>query len=120
MKEALKLRIKKFALANIEVGQNLPKTSSGNIIANQIMRSGNAVTANYRAVCSVRNDKEFISKLNIVLKKADEVCFWFASIEDKKWKEISLILNEANKLTAIFAPTLKTINSQVTKNKYSS
>jgi four helix bundle protein len=41
------------------------------------------VAANYRAACRARSDKEFISKMNIVLEEADETVFWLEIILDK-------------------------------------
>ncbi|WP_394758287.1 four helix bundle protein [Flavobacterium sp.] len=67
--------------------------------------SGTSVGANYRAVCRARSDREFISKMNIVLEEADETMFWLELIIDRKWfdiNEVSNLLDEGNQLTAIF------------------
>ena len=121
MKNELKNRTKKFALEIIKLSEFLPDKQIGWTITNQIIRSGTAVAANYRAVCRARSDREFISKMNIVLEEADESCFWLELILEKKWTETSIInsrLKEANELTAIFVSSLKTINQRVTKNKF--
>ncbi len=114
MKNDLKERTKKFSLLVINMVEQLPNTISGRVIANQLVKSGTSVGANYRAVCRARSDKEFISKMNIVLEEADEVYYWVELIQEKSWinSEILLpVLNEANELTAIFVSSLKTINS---------
>ena len=51
----------------------LPTTIAGRNIANQIMRSGSSVGANYRAACRARSNAEFSSKLGIVLEETEEL-----------------------------------------------
>lgn len=101
----LKLRTKKFSLAIIDLVEKLPNSIAGKTISNQIIRSGTSVGANYRAVCRARSDREFISKLNIVLEEADETMFWLEIIIERKWideSEILSLYDEGNQLTAIF------------------
>ena len=69
-------RTKQFALRIIKVVNALPNTISGKAIANQLVRSGTSVGANYRAACRGRSKREFNSKLHIVLEEADESLFW--------------------------------------------
>lgn len=71
----LKERTKQFSLAILNLIEELPKTISGRTVATQLIRSGTSVGANYRATCRSRSDKEFISKMNIVLEEADECSF---------------------------------------------
>lgn len=73
--DEMKLRTKKFSLSVIDLAEKLPGTYIVKVIANQIVRSGTSVGANYRAVCRARSDKEFISKMNIVLEESDETLF---------------------------------------------
>ena len=112
----LKERTKQFSLAIIDLIEELPKTISAKTVAAQLIRSGTSVGANYRAVCRSRSDKEFISKMNIVLEEADECCFWLEIILTKNWidnEKVNVNLKEANELTAIFVSSLKTINNKL-------
>ncbi len=117
----LKLRTKNFSLMIIDLVEKLPNSISVRVVANQIVRSGTSVGANYRAVCRARSDREFISKMNIVLEEADETLFWIEIIMAKQWvlkPELEVIWKEGNELTAIFVSALKTINNRVnTQNK---
>jgi four helix bundle protein len=49
--EALKERTKQFAIRVVTVVRSLPASREGNVIGNQLLRSGTAVAANYRAAC---------------------------------------------------------------------
>ena len=66
----------------IDVIDKLPNTIAGRAVANQIVRSGTSVGANYRAVCRARSDKEFIAKMTIVAEESDETLFWLEIIMD--------------------------------------
>ncbi|SHI67770.1 four helix bundle protein [Flavobacterium terrae] len=118
--DELKLRTKKFSLEIINLVESLPNSISCRVIANQIIRSGTSVAANYRAACRARSDKEFISKMNIVLEEADETVFWLEIILDKKWITEFMtksLLEEGNQLVAIFVSSLKTVNSRINQSK---
>jgi len=117
----LKLRTKNFSLMIIDLVEKLPNSISVRVVANQIVKSGTSVGANYRAVCRARSDREFVSKMNIVLEEADETLFWIEIIMAKQWvlkPELEVIWKEGNELTAIFVSALKTINNRInTQNK---
>ncbi len=49
--DELKERTKQFTLRILKLVDALPNTVAGRAIANQIMRSGSSVGANYRAAC---------------------------------------------------------------------
>lgn len=112
----LKLRTKNFSLMVIDLVEKLPNSISVRVIANQIVKSGTSVGANYRAVCRARSDREFVSKMNIVLEEADETLFWIEIIIAKQWMsnpELEAIWKEGNELTAIFVSSLKTVNDRI-------
>lgn len=112
----LKLRTKNFSLMVIDLVERMPNSISIRVIANQIVKSGTSVGANYRAVCRARSDREFVSKMNIVLEEADETLFWIEIIMTKQWVsnlELEVIWKEGNELTAIFVSSLKTVNDRI-------
>ena len=84
----------------------LPRSTSGRAIANQLVRSGTSVGANYRAVCRARSRAEFIAKIGIVVEEADETVFWLDLLADSglvKAERLGDLLKEATELLAIFA-----------------
>ena len=114
--DELKARTKKFSLMIIDLVEKLPNSISSRAIANQVVRSGMSVGANYRAVCRARSDREFIAKMTIVIEEADETLFWIEIIQEKKWtdySELNLIWKEGNELTAIFVSTIKKVKSRL-------
>lgn len=111
----LKLRTFNFSIDVIDLVDLFPKKKSTDVVSYQILKSGTSVGANYRAALRARSDKEFISKINIVLEEADETLFWLELIKEKRWVEnavLGRLLKEANELTAIFTSTLITMNKK--------
>ena len=106
----------------IDLVEKLPNSISVRVIANQIVKSGSSVGANYRAVCRARSDREFVSKMNIVLEEADETLFWIEIIIAKQWMsnpELEAIWKEGNELTALFVSSLKTVNDRISSQNRS-
>jgi four helix bundle protein len=102
----LKQRTKQFALRVMKLVEALPHSRSGNAIGNQLVRSGTAVGANYRATCRARSKAEFIAKIGVVEEEADESGFWMELIVDGELlpaAKVSALLQEASELTAIMA-----------------
>jgi four helix bundle protein len=106
----LKIRTKRFGLRVLKLVAALPKTVEGRAIANQLVRSGTSVGANYRAACRGRSKAEFISKLGTVEEEADESAFWLELIIEgdmMNQKRVDPLLKEANELVAIMAASRK-------------
>ena len=70
--EELKKRTKAFAIRVINLVDRMSNSRAANIIANQFVRSGTSVVANYRAACRAKSRADFISKLGTVEEEADE------------------------------------------------
>jgi four helix bundle protein len=68
----LKRRTKSFAIRCMKLADSLPATVSGRVVANQLVRCGTSVGANYRSACRGRSTAEFLSKLGVVEEEADE------------------------------------------------
>ncbi len=105
-KQELQSRTKQFALRVFKLVDALPRTPAGRAVASQLVRSAASVGANYRAACRARSRAEFAAKLGTVLEEADESLYWLELIRDAKLipeAKISLLLKEADELTAIAA-----------------
>jgi four helix bundle protein len=113
----MKGRTKEFALRILKLADAIPKSRSGNAVANQLVRSGSSVAANYRALCRAKSRADFIHKTSIVEEEADESCFWLEMIIDAKLlpaARVQPLLREANEITAILVATRKTSLSRAT------
>jgi four helix bundle protein len=110
-RDELKARTKQFALRAINLCESLPRESASNIIANQLIRAGTSVGANYRAACRARSTKDFVNKLGVVIEESDESAYWMELIIEAKLMpeyRVTGLLKEADELTAIFTASHKT------------
>ena len=106
----LKARTKAFALRIFKLVDALPKTTQGRAVANQIIRSGTSVAANYRAACRARSRAEFIAKIGVVEEEADETLFWLELIVEASLvsaDRIRPLIVEADEIVAIMAASRK-------------
>jgi four helix bundle protein len=104
-KEELKLRTKAFGLRVLKLVRALPKDAAGRALANQLVRSGTAVGANYRAACRGRSKAEFLAKLGVVLEETDESAYWLELIMEDGMvpkDRVAALHTEADELCAIF------------------
>ena len=114
--DELKLRTKQFALRIIRLVAALPKTIEGRAIANQLVRCGTSVAANYRSACRARSRSEFVAKMGVVLEEADETQLWLELIIESKLlplKRVESLLAEASELVAIFVASRKSASSNL-------
>lgn len=114
--QELRARTKQFALRVLKLVAALPKTIEGRAIANQLVRCGTSVAANYRSACRARSKTEFVAKLGIVLEEADETQLWLELIVEGKLlfsKRVEPLLNEATELVAIFVTSRKSASTNL-------
>ena len=118
--DELKKRTKQFALRILKLVAALPNTVQGRAIANQLVRAGTAVAANYRAACRGRSKVEFIAKLGVVEEEADESAFWMELIIEAgllKGRQVEPLLTEAVELTKIMASSRISASNNLKQGK---
>jgi len=71
--DELKKRTKEFAHRCVQLAVALPNTQLGNHLRGQLIRCSTSVASNYRAACIAHSKSSFISKLSIVIEEADEL-----------------------------------------------
>ena len=79
-KDDLRERLTTFAVRIIKMVDAMPTSVSGQAIARQIVRSGTSPSANYRAACLAKSDKDFVNKLKMVEEELDETNHWLEII----------------------------------------
>ncbi len=72
----LKARTRQFAIAVIRLCLALGRDDLPKLVRPQVLRAGSGVAFNYRATCRARSDREFASRLGIVVEEADESELW--------------------------------------------
>ncbi|WAC21416.1 four helix bundle protein [Luteolibacter sp. SL250] len=109
--EDLKARCKQFSLRVIRLVRALPDDKVGRPIANQLIRSGTSVAANYRAACLAKSRADFASKVGTAVEEADESALWMELIMEDEIlprDKVQPLWQEATELTSIFCASIKT------------
>jgi len=88
----------------------LPNGRAAKLFADQLLRSGTSIGANYREAQRSRSDAELRSKLGDCLREADETLFWIELLEAEQLvpsSRLSKIKDENQQLIAIFVTLLR-------------
>ena len=99
---------------------SIPATVSGTAIARQIVRSGTSPSANYRAACLAKSDKDFVNKLKMVEEELDETCHWLELIircQMLKSSRIEPLLQECKELLSIIVKSIVTVRTRINIDK---
>ena len=80
-------------------------------ICTQLLKSGTSIGANVRESINAQSKMDFINKMNIALKEANETEYWLellyeSDIIDKK--QFESIYDDCSKLSAILTKIIKT------------
>jgi four helix bundle protein len=114
-KDELKYRMYTWTLSLIKIIDTIPHTTTNNIIARQIMRSGTSICANYVEGQAASSRKDFINYLHISLKSANETKYWLAILRDLKkadTKKVENNLSELQEIANILAASLITLKKK--------
>ena len=119
-KEELRERMTVFAVRIVKMVDAMPSSVAGQAIARQVIRSGTSPSANYRAACLAKSDKDFINKLKMVEEELDETCHWLEIImrsEMMKESRMKPLHQECSELLNIIAKSIITTKTRVNTDK---
>ena len=99
----------------MRLGDSLPRTRSGNVVAYQVIRSGSSVGAHYREGTRSRSDAEIISKFETALQELDETAYWLEVIVESGMmsaRKLASLQKETEELIAIFVTCVKKVKAR--------
>jgi len=114
-KKVFKARIYHFILRLVKFVDKLPKDTSSQIFAKQILRSGTSIGANYIEAQASSSKKDFINFFHHSLKSANETKFWLAILRDTNKsdnKEAEELLKELAEISNILGASLITLKGK--------
>lgn len=104
-----------FAVLIIELVKDL-KTKKESIISNQIGRSGTSIGANIREAQYAHSTADFISKMHIALKEANETGYWLELLFKTKYIDEDTYRKLDSMCKGVRAMLVATINTMKTKS----
>jgi four helix bundle protein len=108
-----------FALRIIKTYKYLTQEKREFVLSKQILRSGTAIGALVWESVHAQSKADFINKINISLKEANETEYWLMLLKDSEYmdeKTFVSIHKECNELIRLLASILKTSKENI-KNK---
>ena len=112
MKESV-LRDKSFAFALriVKMNQYLNSTKKEFVLSKQILRSGTAIGAIIRESENASTKKDFIYKLTLALKEADETKYWLELLHQSDYLETKMyesLFKDCRELIKLLVASVKT------------
>jgi four helix bundle protein len=107
-----------FALRIIKLYKYLIAEQKEYVLSKQVLRSGTAIGALIKEAEHAQSKADFINKMNIALKEANETEYWLMLLKDSDYLDktmFSSIHNDSNELIKLLASIVKT--SKENKNE---
>ena len=108
---------KLFAIRIIRFYKYLTEEKIEFIISKQLMRSGTSIGANIRESYFAQSQADFIHKLNIALKEADETAYWLELLVESNMIEehmFNSLYTDVKEIIALLVASIKTAKEKTT------
>ena len=109
--EDFRKRTFQFGIRVVRLVQTIARTDAGRVIGDQLLRSGTAVGANYRAAARARSRADFVAKMGIVEEECDEALYWIDMLVELQLISANRtrdLRTEANEILAIVVASIRT------------
>ena len=105
---------KAFALRIIRLYNYLKEEKQVYVLSKQVLRSGTSIGANIRESVNAQSRMDFINKLNIALKEANETEYWLELLHESDYldeMQFESIYNDCGKIAATLTKIINTTQS---------
>ncbi len=115
-KGILKNKSYEFAIEIVKLAQSLVNDKREYVLSKQLLRSGTAIGALIREAEFAQSKKDFINKMSIALKEANETLYWLDLLNDTDhitnlvYKQLHSTCKE---LVAMLVSSVKTTKSKL-------
>lgn len=115
----LKIKTFDFSLKIIKLTKSLVDNQKEFIITKQLLRSGTAVGAMVREAEYAESKKDFVHKLHIALKEANETEYWIELLYKSDYidvTEFDSVSSELKSILKLLISSIKTIKRTINNN----
>ena len=105
-----------LALRIVKAYKYLKEEKQEYVMSKQLLRSGTSIGAQVREAKFAQSRADFVSKLSIALKEANETLYWLELLHDSGFIEdeaFASIYNDAKEVTTILVSSVKKIKEQL-------
>jgi four helix bundle protein len=110
-KNVLKSKSYAFALRVVKLYKHLSITNSEYVLSKQVLRSGTSIGANITEANRAQSKLDFVHKLSIALKEADETEYWLNLLRDSDYitpSQAEALLTDCAELQRMLIASIKT------------
>ena len=110
----------KFALRTVNLYKFLVSDQKEYVLSKQLLRSGTAIGALVKEAEHAQSKADFLNKMNVALKEANETEYWLMLLKDAMFlseKEYSSIHADCQELIKLLASIVKTTKENLEKLK---
>ena len=118
MSSILRSKSYTFALQVVELYKHLSNTKKEYVLSKQLLRSGTAIGALMQEAEFAQSKADFVSKMSIALKEANETNYWLSLLYDAKYIELNekdKLLTVNKELISMLVATIKTSKANLQK-----
>lgn len=115
----IQVKTENFSVRIIKLYQYLTEKKQERIISKQILRSGTSIGANTAESRNAQSAADFINKLSIALKEADETMYWLKTLHRGEYItkiQFESMRNDNNEIISILTSIIKTMKSRTWQN----
>jgi four helix bundle protein len=105
-----------FAVKIVQFYKCLCEEKREYVLAKQVLRSGTSIGANIRESRNAQSKADFMNKLNVALKEADETQYWFEVLEKSEIinpEDFEMLNKDLSELIAILVSSIKTLKNNL-------
>ena len=109
------IKSKALALRIIRLYKYLVENKKEFVLSKQILRSGTSIGANICESYSAQSKADFIAKLYIALKEANETYYWLELLYESEFitkDEFDSLYKDTNELIALLTTSIKTTQNK--------
>lgn len=107
-----------FALRIIKLYKFLRESQNEYVVCKQLLRSGTAIGALCKEAEHAQSKADFLNKMNIALKEANETEYWLMLLKDSEYideKSYNSIALECDELIRLLVSIVKTTKTSINK-----
>jgi four helix bundle protein len=112
----MQARLIGFAVRVMDLCERIPKTTAGNQIADQLLRSGTSGAPNFAEARGAESPSDFVHKLGIVLKELNETEMWLEMLRLRGLLaegRLATVHKECTELCKIIAVSRRTARERI-------
>ena len=102
---------RQFAVDIVNVCADIKDNRRGNVLVNQLLRSGTSIGANIHEGNYASSKSDFINKFQIALKECYETEYWLGLFKDTYYitdEEYQLLFSKCSKIRAVLIASITT------------